>query len=336
MDDIPEVVPIPSSPSKQFETSELEANRSMWDKAAAIHLETPLYRGYLYNLETRGSCLLPVEEEELGDVSGLDVLHLMCHVGTDSLSLAKKGARVTGVDFSSIAIAKATELSKRLQIPATFVKAEISEVGELFANKFDLVFTSTGVLCWLPDLGLWARNVAEALRPGGRFYVNDTHPLVDALDQNNPKFLELRLTDVYLRQPRPIKFEENMNYAGVISEEKVEHYEFAWGLGDVVNSVLSAGLTLEYLREHPEGAWPFMEGVYKREDGHFCLPEGLHGKFPLSFSIQARKPLTANTYREMSPFESPKTARGISECFSSDCECDPPQSDVERITLDNG
>jgi len=331
MEDIPSMVSTPGSPAKQFETSELEANRTMWDKAASFHLETPMYREFLSNLETCGSCLLPIEEQELGDVSGMDILHLMCHVGTDSLSLAKKGARVTGVDFSSIAIAKATELSKQLRIPATFVQAEVSEIGELFANRFDLVYTSTGVLCWLPDLGLWARNVAEALRPGGKFYVNDTHPLVCALDQKDQtghKLLELRLTEPYLRQPRRLKYEEAMTYAGVISEEKVTHYEFAWGLGDIVNSVINAGLTLEYLREHPEGAWPFMDGVKKGKDGHYRLPDSLHGKFPLSFSLLARKPLTAKPYRDISPFESPKTARGISECFSSDYECDPPQSDL--------
>jgi len=329
MADSPPAISITSPPAKRFETGELEANRSMWDKAASVHLETPLYKEFVYNLETRGSCLLPVEEAEIGDVSGLDVLHLMCHVGTDSLSLAKKGARVTGVDFSSEAIAEATKLSRQLKIPATFVKAEISEVGELFRNKFDLVFTSTGVLCWLSDLDLWTRNIANALKPGGKFYLNDTHPLVACLDQTNPQPLELRLTEPYLRQPRASKYEEAMTYAGgEIAEEKVAHYEFSWGLGAVVNSVLGAGMSLSYLREHPEGAWSCVDSVKQGDDGHFRLPGSLHGKYPLSFSLLAKKPLKTKPYREISPCESPKTERGISECFSSDCDRDPLQSEI--------
>ena len=126
-----------------------DVNRMWWDECAGFHLDTPLYQGYVERLAGGGHSLLPLEVREVGDVNGLDVLHLQCHVGTDTLSLARLGATATGVDFSPVAIREATALGSRLGIKARFVEAEIAEIGDLFAGQFDLVFTSYGVITWL-------------------------------------------------------------------------------------------------------------------------------------------------------------------------------------------
>src|SRR5690606_2911642 len=126
-----------------------------------------------------GCSLLPIEREEVGDVRGKSLLHLQCHFGLDTLSWARRGARVTGVDFSSAAIAKAEELAARAVLEARFVECEVTRAGEALSHElFDVVCTSWGVLGWLPDLGAWARTAASLVKPGGTFYLAELHPVI--------------------------------------------------------------------------------------------------------------------------------------------------------------
>ncbi len=276
------------------ETSEgQELNRAFWDERAGYHLQTPFYQTYLRRLKSGGHSLLPLEVGELGDIKGLKVLHLQCHVGTDSLSLARLGADVTGVDFSRVAIEQATALSEDLGIPARFEQMEISEVGERLSGAFDLVFTSYGVLTWLPDLNLWARNIAQSLRAGGRFYIVEMHPLAFAMaDDTDLERGAFRLGYSYLAQEDALQFnDEPGSYAD--RERKTtanDTREWSWGLGDVVGALLAAGLELMWLREHADGFCPQVQGMPRSEDGHYRLPAPLHGQYPLTFSIMASKP----------------------------------------------
>ena len=266
-----------------------EVNRAWWDERAAFYLETAFYQKHVDRLRAGGVALLPLEVRELGDITGLDVAHLQCHVGTDTLSLARLGARAVGVDFSSVAIDRARALSRELGIAARFEQAEIAEFGNRFPESFDLVFTSSGVLSWLPDLELWARQIVASLRPGGRFYIAEMHPLTWAFAEERAVDGDVvRLGHPYLTQGEAARFEEGGSYADPQRRTEANATrEWFWGLGDIANALLSAGLRLRWLREHDLGFYPVVPGMVEGDDGHWRLPPPLHGRYPLTFSIDA-------------------------------------------------
>ncbi len=271
----------------------IETNRRWWDERAAFHRDTDLYQTHLSRLEAGGHALLPLELRELaelGGVSGKRVLHLQCHIGTDTLSLAKLGAEVTGLDFSSEAIEQARKLSADLDRPATFVMDRVCNAGERFDTTFDVVFTSHGVLIWMPDLDIWAANIAACLKPGGLFYLSEGHPLAYALSPEESTETQLSLEYSYLRQQEPDRFTGGGSYADPDRETKANTtIEWPWSLGDVVNALLGAGLQLLWLREHTEGFYPLLQSMREGADGQWRLPAQLHGKYPLGYSIAARK-----------------------------------------------
>ena len=190
----------------------------------------------------------------LGDLTGLDVVHLQCHIGTDTVSLARLGGRVTGVDFSPSALAVARDLAA-----ACGVEATIRGVGALLgarrarAADFDLVYTGVGALCWLPDIAGWARVVAGLLRPGGRLYVRDGHPMLltvtDDVDDD-----VLRVTLPYF-EGREQRWVSEVTYTDGPAIAQPEQYEWNHGLGEIVQAVIDAGLTVTALREHRECEW---------------------------------------------------------------------------------
>ena len=268
-----------------------ETNRAWWDERAALHPDTPLYREAIERLRRGGDALLPLDDEVLGDLAGLDVLHLQCHIGTDTLSLARRGARVTGVDFSPAAIARAGDLSQELGIPATFVESDVVALPQVLQADFDLVYTSYGALCWLADLGRWAEAVARFLRPRGRLVVIDSHPLALAMareqEAGGPA---LRLDWPYL-QREPIRVEEQGSYAdpGAATRRSVT-FEWAHGLATVVQAVVDAGLTLERLSENEAGYYPLTSGMVRSDDRLWHLPSPLRGRYPLTYTLVARQP----------------------------------------------
>jgi len=157
-----------------------EANRRVWDERARFHHETAIYRELIDRLRASQDTLLPFDDRVLGNLTGLKVLHLQCHIGTDTLSLARRGAKVIGVDFSAEAVERARALSNEISIPAEFRIADVYRLQNVLSGQFDLVYTSYGVLCWLHDLAEWARVAAGFVTPGGRLVVIDDHPLAAA------------------------------------------------------------------------------------------------------------------------------------------------------------
>jgi len=266
-------------------------NLEWWNERAAFHRDTPLYQKHIERLRNGGLALLPLEVSELGDLSGRRVLHAQCHIGTDTLSLARLGADVTGVDFSEVAIAEARQLSQDLGIPATFEVRELSRLESEFAEAFDMVFTSHGVLTWLSDLEAWARDLAGCLKPEGRFYISEGHPLVWAFADEHPVDESgLKLGNPYLSQTKPSIFVEPGSYANREAEtENNQTTEWSWGIGDVVNALIGAGLRIDWLNEHPLGFYPASDEFIAEDNGHCRLPDGLHGRYPLTFSIRATK-----------------------------------------------
>ena len=198
---------------------------------------------------------------------------------------------MTGVDFSEVAIAEARKLSRDLGIHATFEVRELSALQSEFSEGFDMVFTSHGVLTWLSDLRVWAEQLAGCLRPGGNFYISEGHPLVWAFADELPvDDGGLRLGHSYLSQPKPSNFVESGSYADREAETEINQTtEWSWGIGDVVNALIASGLRIDQLNEHSLGFYPASDKFIEQDNGHCRLPDGLHGKYQLTFSIQATK-----------------------------------------------
>ncbi len=262
----------------------IEANRANWDARVPVHL-----RGYGLDHLRRGGQRLADFEYAAIDVDGRDVLHLQCHIGTDTICLARHGARAVGLDLSGASIAAARELAAECEVDIEYVKSDVYAAAEtLDGRRFDVVYTGKGALCWLPDLHRWARVAAELLRPGGALYVIDFHPLLLAAADEQPA-TGLLLSGNYLGAG-PERFDSAVTYAGhgLLAESTVS-YEWAHGLDEVLDAVLSAGLRLTGFVEHDVSCWPRFPGMTDLGDGWYGRPEGAP-RLPLMFSVRAEKP----------------------------------------------
>ncbi len=265
-------------------TDPIELNRRRWDELVPIHAGSRFYdvEGFL-----AGACsLLPIELAELGDVRGKSLVHLQCHFGLDTLSWARRGARVTGVDFAPAAIAKAAELAEQAGLAARFVESEVTAAPDALGGEtFDVVFTSWGVLGWLPDLDAWARAVAALLTPGGVFYLVESHPTMLLFDGS----ADGRRTWPYFRTAEPIEATVEGSYAAPDATlENRREAVWIFELGQVVTALIDAGLCLDFLHEHDGNCSAMIPSMTKHPDGLWRLPEGELG-LPLSFSIRARR-----------------------------------------------
>ena len=261
-----------------------QVNREHWDELVAFHAESEFYR--LAEFKAGQSSLLPVEVEELGDVSGKSLLHLQCHFGMDTLSWARRGARVTGVDFSDKAIALARSLSQALSLPAEFICSNVYDVPKVLSQEYDIVFTSYGVLCWLPDLMRWGEIIARRLKPGGTFYIVEQHPFANVLDDDADK-TGIRIAYSYFQTPEPSRWDDDGSYAAwdVHLHHRVT-YEWQHSLGDVVNALTSAGLRIEFLHEFPFCMFRKFACMKQGQDG-WWRPQGYADMLPLLFSLKA-------------------------------------------------
>lgn len=222
-----------------------ETNRGLWDGWARLHVQSDFYNVAAF--KAGGSSLMPIEQAELGSVAGRSLLHLQCHFGMDTLSWARLGARVTGVDMSDEAIRLARQLSADTGLPARFIGCDIYELPSLLDERFDIVFTSYGVLSWLDDLERWAAVVAHFLNPDGVFYMVEFHPVWGALDEKDGT----RLRYDYFRAAEPERFEEQGSYADRSSDFSHPGYVWPHGMGEIITALISAGLRIEYLHEFP-------------------------------------------------------------------------------------
>jgi len=268
----------------------LEANRTLWDAWTRINLGSRLYDVEAF-AAGGGRDLDPIARAGPGDVRGRSLLHLQCHFGMDTIRWARHGATVTGVDFSAEAIAAARALAARMGVPATFVQSDVYELPARLDGRFDVVFTSHGVLGWLPDLERWAQVIARFLAPGGVFFIVDAHPVALLFDDRR-KEPDLRLLYPYFHGPEPIREEHPGCYA--VPDAPITSVEHVWlhTMSDVVGSLLRAGLRIRAFEEYPFLAWRFFPWMEQRADGWWQLPEraGLpHGRasLPLMFSLTA-------------------------------------------------
>ncbi|HET7494004.1 MAG TPA: class I SAM-dependent methyltransferase [Candidatus Limnocylindrales bacterium] len=267
------------------------ANQRLWDAWTAVHAAGEFYD--LAGFREGGIRIRPYEIAALGDVTGKSLLHLQCHFGLDTLSWARLGAIVTGVDFSPAAIRLARELAADIGITdARFIESNVYQLPVRLADAFDIVYTSRGVLGWLPDIRGWARVVARFVRPGGRFYISEAHPVIQVFESEGVGPRELRLQYPYWEHGDPLIFDVHGSYADRDAELGAEHTEHGWdhGLGEIVSALIDAGLRIDRLEEQPFLEWP-ADFLVEREPGSgvYVLPDG-PGELPLMFSLLASKP----------------------------------------------
>jgi SAM-dependent methyltransferase len=234
----------------------------------------------------RLSPVVAYDKPWLGDLAGLDVLHLQCHIGHDTISLARLGGRVTGVDFSPSALAVARDLATAAGVDARFVESELYATPDVLPEQFDLVYTGVGALIWLPDIAGWAKVVAAMLRPGGRLYIRDGHPMLYTIESGDDG--ALLVAETYFEQAEPSPSASPVTYTDGPPITSPEQYEWNHGIGEIVQAVIDAGLTVTALREHPECEWKALEQLVEGPDGKFRLAE-MPERLPTMFTLEARR-----------------------------------------------
>ncbi|MBF6591835.1 MAG: class I SAM-dependent methyltransferase [Ktedonobacterales bacterium] len=237
-----------------------------------------------------GSSLRPIERAEVGDVTGKTLLHPQCNRGSDTLSWARLGAIVTGVDFAEVAIERAQALARAAQLDARFLCSDLFALPNVLDERFDIVFTSYGVLCWIPDLTRWAEIMARYLRPGGVFYLVDTHPFASLFtsDAHSPTGVRVHPDHPYASCASPWREELSLPATAGQTSQRAALSTWSHGLGEIVTALLAAGLRLAYLHEHPATFYQQFPTLIHGEDELWRWPDPTM-TLPLLFSLRATK-----------------------------------------------
>jgi SAM-dependent methyltransferase len=263
-------------------------NRASWDERAPAHANAPEYAldqfladpGFL-------SEVVRFDQPRLGDVRGLRGVHLQCHIGTDTLSLARLGAVMTGLDFSPVALDQARDLARRIGSPTEFVESDVYRAADVLpAGGFDLVYTGIG---WLPSIRRWASVVARLLRPGGRLFIREGHPMLWALADPRPDQL-LVVDHPYFEREEPTVWTEGGTY--VTTEVEFQHnvsLEWNHGLGEIVSALLAEGMTITGLAEHDSAPWDALPGLTQEVGGGEFRLADRPWRLPHTYTLQAVK-----------------------------------------------
>ena len=263
------------SNQKYFET-----NKATWNEKVKVHAESEMYD--LEAFREGKTSLMAYELEALGDVKGKSLLHLQCHFGQDTLSWSRLGAKCTGVDLSDEGVKMARQLNDELKLDAEFVCCNVLDTSNYVKKQFDIVFTSYGVIGWLPDLKPWGKVIAERLQTGGTFYMAEFHPIVWMFDYlQNPPVLK------YGYMQEDVIYEEyDGTYADESSSMKSKEYGWNHGIGEVVSALTEAGLHIEYLTEHDESPYNVLPDLELTKSGMYATKDKL---YPLIFTLKATK-----------------------------------------------
>jgi SAM-dependent methyltransferase len=265
-----------------MDSKHLEVNRRNWESRVPVHMESEVYAPQEF-VRTRKPKLGSIERQEVGPVDNKALLHLQCHIGTDTLSWALLGAKVTGVDFSPAALEQARSLADQMQLPARFIEAEVQTLD--LGETFDVVFASAGVLCWIEDVERWMKVAAKHLKPGGVFYLFDGHPIAEVFDRDGSETPEFS-SEYHYFDSEPTRYDERYSYTGG-AQEVSEPVCYFWHhpLSRVVQAAIDAGLTLQHVREHPQTY--FQRYPFQVRDGEYWRMPG--DPLPLTYSIKATK-----------------------------------------------
>jgi SAM-dependent methyltransferase len=256
----------------------LELNRSNWDSRVPVHVASSFYDldGFRSGRDTIG----PLQAAEVGDVTGKRLVHLQCHIGLDTLSWARRGAVVSGLDFSSSAIAVARSLAGELGIDAVFVESDVYDATAAFGGaRFDVVYTGIGALCWLPSVTRWASVVASLLEPGGFLYLLDGHPFVEVLDESFTVAVDY-FDSSGLVEDYPYTYTDGPEIA------QPRSVQFQHPFGTVLTALAEAGLRIEFVHEFDFDMFQRFEALEAEPDGSYRLPAG-RPRVPMMFSVRA-------------------------------------------------
>jgi 2-polyprenyl-3-methyl-5-hydroxy-6-metoxy-1,4-benzoquinol methylase len=256
------------------------ANKELWNQRTAVHKDSSFYD--LAGFRAGKNSLTPIELNETGNVKGKKMLHLQCHFGLDSLNWARLGAEVTGVDLSDAAIREAKKINDELGLHAKFICCNVYDLKDHLSDQFDIVFTSYGVVGWLPDLEKWAGIVASSLKPGGFFYMAEFHPVIWMFDDD---FKEIK----YCYEKREV-IETYVQGTYTNRDAPIQAKEYGWNhsLAEVINSLIHAGLRIEFLNEFMYSPYPCFNNVVQNPEGNWWI-RGLEDKIPMVYSIKAMK-----------------------------------------------
>jgi SAM-dependent methyltransferase len=267
----------------------LTINRSNWDERAPAHAASPGYAlDKFVDDPTYLSDVVRFDLPRLGEIGGLRGVHLQCHIGTDTVSLARLGARMTGVDFSPAALAEARQLTERIGLDIDFVESDVySLLDALEPASYDLVFTGIGALCWLPDIRRWAKVVAGLLRPGGRLFLREGHPVLWSIDETRDDDA-LAIEYAYFQGPEPLVSDEPGTY--VETDTTFKHtVSHSWnhGLGEVVSALLEHGMQITMLVEHDSVPWQGLPGMMTDIGGGEWQLTDRPSRLPHTYTLQA-------------------------------------------------
>ncbi|TQL68038.1 methyltransferase family protein [Nocardioides albertanoniae] len=270
---------------------QIEANRANWDARTPIHVASAFYG--IDGSRPAESWFADYEWSDLGELAGREIVHLQCHLGTETIAFARRGALTHGLDISPEAVAAARRIAADADVRIDYHAADVHDaVDVLGEGRFDIVYTGKGAVCYLPDIDLWARVVHDLLKPGGFVYLAEFHPLLDALgevpEQGREDSLELRHD--YLSGRGAIAKDSTHTYTdGPALESATTAYEWRHGVGEMVTALAAAGLRIEVVREDERLPWPRFPSMEAGEDGWFRLPEQAP-RIPLLYAIRARRP----------------------------------------------
>lgn len=258
-----------------------ETNKILWNSRTEIHASSDFYE--MEEFLKGKSSLKEIELELLNDVSGKSILHLQCHFGQDSLSLARMGAKVTGLDISETAIEKAQKLNKEMGLDAKFVCANVYDTATVIDETFDIVFISYGAICWLPDLDKWAKLIAERLKPGGKLVLTEFHPVIYMYNWENHK-----LEFSYFNTGSP--YEETVKGTYAVKDSAIEFKEYFWthSLSEVIQSLIQNNLHLSTIKEFDYSPYNCFDNMFERSPGRYVY--GItRENFPHVFALEAIK-----------------------------------------------
>jgi SAM-dependent methyltransferase len=259
-------------------------NRAHWDERVPINVASEFYDVEGFIDGSHHTTLQPFEIDEVGDVAGKTLVHPQCHFGKDTLSWARLGATVTGIDFSTPAVEAAAEVAARAGLEAEFLVGDVHDAPALVGGRtFDVVYTGLGALNWLPDIHRWARVMASLAAPGGMLYLAEFHPVHGIFGDD-----DLTVTYPYF-QAEPFVWDEPGSYADLTADTTNNRtVEWAHGLGEVVSAVIDAGFTVELLHEFDYTLFPRWPFLVKHGRDAYRLPEGTPS-LPLMYSLRARR-----------------------------------------------
>ncbi|MCL5410520.1 MAG: class I SAM-dependent methyltransferase [Patescibacteria group bacterium] len=255
-------------------------NKKWWNDVTSVHLRSKLYD--LPGFKNGKNSLVSIEQEELGCVKDKSLLHLMCHFGMDTLSWARLGATTTGVDLSDKAIRLARKLSKEVKTPATFICSDIYKLPDVLDKKFDIVFTSYGVLCWVQNIKKWAKIINHFLNKDGVFYISELHPFTNILSYDFKIFYKYFDKGPYID-------DSDGTYTDWSARVKGFTYEWSYTISDVINALIKEGLKIEFVHEFPFSMYDQFPGLMEQnKKGQYVL-KNKRIQIPLLFSLKATK-----------------------------------------------